>query len=186
MPKAQTPAVLTVDFSNVGERTEGGRAAHVPEGDYLFQPKAVELRSKKDDESSKYLSWRMAIFAPEKHKGKTVYHITSLKEESLWNLRNLLEDMGIKVPQSSLKLPLQQIIAKSPVFGGTVEDDEYDGKVKSKIVATFKKAQYEEVGSDSDDDEDDEGGSATAEVDDEEETAVESDDDLEELELDDI
>lgn len=185
MPKSTTPAVLTLDFSNVGERTEGGRAAHVPEGDYLFKPTKVELRSKKDDESSKYLSWVMAIQAPEKYKGRVIYFITSLKAESLWNLRNLLEDMGIKVPQSTLKLPLQQIIAKGPIFGGTVEDDEYEGKVKSKIVATFKRAQYEEVGSDESDDELDGTGGST-EVDTVDEVEADGDEDLEELELDDL
>jgi len=178
--KGKMPSVLTVDFSNVGDRTEGGRAAHVPPGDYLAQVLGVELRSKKDDETSKYLSWKLGIIKPEKFKGAgVIYFVTSLKEEALWNLRNFLEDCGIKVPKSAIKLPLADIIAKKPTLGVTLDDDEYNGKVKSKVQATFKKADYEDTGEATTEDEDEEEATSDATAEDEEE-------DLDEIGIDDL
>jgi hypothetical protein len=186
MPKEQTPAVITVDFSNVGERQEGGvKAAHVPEGDYLLKALGCVKKWKKDEENGPgYLSWKFGIVAPSKHQhAGVVYFITSLKEEALWNLRNLMEDFGIKVPKSSVKIPIAEIIKKQLVIGATLADDEYEGKVKSVIVATFKKSQYEEAGEgteDTDDDDDDEvEETPTAATEDEDEN-------LDELELDDL
>jgi hypothetical protein len=166
-----TPSKLTVDFSNVGERREGGKAAHVPEGDYLLKVVGVELKSKKDDETSKYLSWRFVIAKPEAHADAgSIWTNTTLKPDGLWSLRNLLDDMGIAVPKSSVALPLQTIAKSGRLVGATLEDNEYNGKVKSQIAATFKKEQYEDTATGDDDDE--------VETDEEETT--------EELDLDDI
>lgn len=168
-----TPSKLTVDFSNVEDRREGGKAAHVPEGDYLLKVVGAELKSKKDDETSKYLSWRLVIAKPERYKNAgSIYHTTSLKPESLWSLRNFIEDMGITVPKKAIALPIAEIVKAGKLIGATLEDDEYNGKVKSKIAATFKKEQYEE---------------APASADDEDDTSDDSDEDTtEELDLDDI
>lgn len=169
-----TPSKLTVDFSNVEDRREGGKAAHVPEGDYLLKVGGIELKSKKDDESSKYLNWRFTIVAPEKYKNAgSVYFITSLKPESLWNLRNLLEDLGITVPKKAVGLPIAEIAKSGRIVGATLEDDEYNGKVKSKIAATFKKEVYEATATSSDSD-------------DEEETADSDEEETEELDIEDI
>jgi hypothetical protein len=103
-PSGKVPSKLSVDFSNVGDRSEGGAAAHVPEGDYLLQVVGCELRKKKDDESSKYLSWKLGIAKPEKYKGKgAIYHITTLKEEGLWSLRNFLERYACRLELSDLE-----------------------------------------------------------------------------------
>ena len=170
-----TPSKLTVDFSNVEER-RGGNAFHGPEGDYLLQVKGVELKSKKDDETSKYLSWRFEPVKPEQYKGRgSVYNNTSLKPESLWALRNLLDDMGITVPKKAVSLPLADIAKSGRIVGATLEDDTYNNKTKSVIAATFKKEQYEATSAPEDEE------AAT------EEAATESDEEeTEELDLDDI
>lgn len=169
-----TPTKLTIDFSQVEDRREGGKAAHVPEGDYLLQVTGVELKSKKDDEASKYLSWRFVIAKPERYKNAgSVYTITSLKPENLWSLRNLLEDLGITVPKKAVGLPLAEIAKSGRLMGATLEDDEYNGKTKSKIAATFKKEQYEATATEAPADEE------AADDEDDEETT-------EELDLDDI
>ncbi len=170
-----TPTKLTVDFSGVGDRREGGKSAHVPEGDYLLKVAGVELKSKKDDETSKYLSWRFVIAKPEKYANAgSIWTNTTLKPDGLWSLRNLLDDMGINVPKSAVALPLQTIAKSGRLVGATLEDEEYNGKVKSVIAATFKKEQYESTGSTDDEDEEE-----SDTEDSEEETA-------EELDLDDI
>lgn len=172
----QTPSKLSVDFSNVEERREGGKAAHVPEGDYLLQVRGITLESKKDDSSSKYLKWRFGIFEPKKFStAGLVYHNTSLKPEALWNLRNLLEDLGIKVPKSIMGIPLSQIVERKMIVGATLADGEpYNGKVRSEIVATFKKDQFEAAASSESEESEDEA------------STEETEEDVEELDVDDL
>lgn len=185
MAKDSSPSKITVDFSNVGDRTEGGRAAHVPEGDYLLKVTGAKIKSKKDDDSSKYIAWTVAIVKPSKYANAgTIFHNTTLKSDGLWSLRNLLEDMGLKVPKKSVEVPLATIVAKQLEFGATLADDEYNAKTKSKIVATFKKADYEAAASATTDST---KPAASKDEDDEDEEESDSDDeDLDELDVDDL
>jgi len=182
--KATAPAKISVDFSDVEDRRAGGgKAAHVPEGDYLLQVVGCERRKKKDsDPAQYYLSWQCAIAKPEKFKNKgVIYHNTSLKPEALWSLRNFLEDLGFKVEKKAISLPIASIVEKKPLIGATLEDgDEYNGKIKSQIAATFKKSEYQE--SESDDDEDEDEDTETSSDSDTED----DDEDLEELDTEDL
>jgi hypothetical protein len=151
----------------------------VPPGDYLLKIVGCELKTKKDDETSKYLNWRTQIVKPEKYSSAgSIWHITSLKDEALFNLRNLLEDLGVNVPKSIVQVPIATIVEKQMVFGATLDDDTYNNKTKSKIQATFKKSEYEDTGSSDDDEEEEDTATETAEV--------EDDEDLEELDVDDL
>ena len=180
------PAKISLDFSNVEDRRAGKKSVHVPEGDYLLEMRDYELKSKKDDSSRKYINWEAYVVAPESLKGKgPIYHVSSLVPENLWSLRNLLEDMGVKVPKKMVDIPFSKLL-KRP-FGATLEDDAWtndEGKttVKSKIAATFAASEY--AGGTVDDEEADEEDS-------DEEAATEAvtaddDEDLEELDIDDI
>ena len=174
------PATISVDFSNVGERRQGKPAAHVPAGDYLLEIKDYEIRSKQDDESRKRISWETAIVSPSGFAGKTIYHNTSLVPESLWALRNLLEDCGVKVPKKMVDLPLGKMIGKR--FGATLEDDDYNPeKIKSKVAATFPASEFAETAptEEAEDDADEATAAVTTSSDDD-------DDDMEELDMDDI
>lgn len=171
------PATLSVDFSNVGERRQGKPAAHVPEGDYVLEIKDYEIRSKQDDESKKRISWECAIISPSAHAGKTIYHNTGLSPESLWSLRNLLEDAGVKVPKKMVDVPLGKMIGKQ--FGATLADDDYNPeKIKSKVAGTFPVTEYADTAA-PEGDADDEDEATTA-------VTTSDDDDMEELDMDDI
>ena len=139
VPASKTPAKLSVDFSGV-EIRRGGSSIHIPEGDYLLRAIGCERKPKKDDPSRFYLNWKCEV-AEGTHKGKgPIYHITTLDPEKLWGLRTFLVDLlggEEKVPQKAVDIPLAKIVAAKPRFGATLVDDEYDGKVKSKIAATF-------------------------------------------------
>ena len=176
---SQMPAKLSVDFSNVADRKEGGgRSAHVPEGDYVVQVVGCELKKKKDDEGSKYLNWRLQIVKPEKYKNAgIIYFVTSLKEEALWNLRNFLEDVGYTIPKKAVDIPIAKIVEAKKLLGVTLMDDEYNDKVKSKVSATFKASAYEETPEAADETEAEEEASSTADDEDEE---------LEEIDVDDL
>jgi hypothetical protein len=147
LPKATTPAKISVDFTGV-EIRKGGSGAHVPEGDYLLKVVGCERRPKKDDPSRFYLSWKLEIVRPTSYKGKIIYHRTSLSEESLWALRGFLTDLlGEKnVPQSKVDVPIKTIVDRQVQIGATLVDGEpYNGKVKSEIAATFSRRDYNET-----------------------------------------
>jgi hypothetical protein len=193
MPTGNLPAKLTVDFSDVGERRQGGTSARVPEGDYLLRLETAEVKKNKNDDG-RHILWIFSIKSPSKFsKAGQVYERTSLKKEALFKLRNLLEDMGIPVPQKSVDIPLAKIVAAHKLVGATLADGEPYGEkavIKSEIQATFKASEYKEVGealgtsapTAAPDD-----STATADSEEEEvETATAEDEDLEELDVDDL
>jgi hypothetical protein len=150
---------LRIDFSGVDkEIRSGGRAAHIPEGDYLFKVVSHELR-KSERSGSRYISWQVQCMS-KPYAGKTIYHITSLKHEALWNLRNLIfactgKNFGGKVANFAPRT----IYGK--VFAGTTEDDTYiknegnenEREVMRSILADIR-PKAELKGSDEDEDED--------------------------------
>ena len=170
-----------VDFTGVEKeiRGGGGRAAHVPPGDYLLKIVKGEWREPEDDSKADYISWRFSILKPEKYKGKTVYDITSMAKGSLWNLRNLIwAATGKNVAGKALNFDPEMIEGK--VVGATVDDDEYKKKIRSRPVDYRPKDKWKSAGDDDDEeDEDDE----EEEVEEEEE---EEDEELEDVDLDDL
>src|SRR5690606_37303696 len=94
-----------------------------------------------------------------------------LQENQLWKLRNLLIAAGLSVPKKKLKLDPNRVVGKT--IGVTMEDDEYDGKLKSVIAAVFPAAELVEGNIVDDEPEDDE-----ADVDEDEEYS--DDEDVEE------
>ncbi len=166
------PASISADFTGVEERR--GQRVHVPPGDYIVEVKDYEVKHKKDDETRLYISWRLYIISPEANKGKgPIYYNTSLVPESLWNLRNFLEDMGVKVPKSKVDVPLAKIIGKT--LGVTLEDEEYNNVTRSQVASTFNK---NDLGATEADEETTTTEEATAAV------TSDDDEDMEELDLD--
>lgn len=170
---------IKIDFSGVDtEIRSGGRAAHVPEGDYLAKPVNAELR-KSEKSGSKYLSWRFQIIEPKKYKGKTLYDRTSLKPDALWNLRNLIfSATGKNIAGKVVNLDPEVVYGKPLMI--TVEDDEYEGKLRSQIVDYQPKDKY---GADEDDEDDDEDDDEEEEEDEDEE---EEDEDLDDVDVEEL
>lgn len=169
---------VRIDFSGVAkEIRSGGRAARVPEGDYLVKPINAELR-RSDKSGSKYFSWRFQIVAPAKYKGKTLYDRTSLNPQALWNLRNLIHAaVGKNVGGKILNFDPEVVYNK--VLMVTVEDDEYEGNIRSSIVDYQPRDKYAADGA-SDEEEDEE------EDYDEEEEEEETEEEDEEEDLEDV
>lgn len=179
--KGTTPASITVDFTNVGDRKSGGKAFRGPEGDYLLSVNGAKLQPNKDGDGQ-HVAWSLAIVKPERYKNSgLIFERTSLKDGALWKLRNMLEDMGLKVSPTKLKIPLADIVAKKLQFGATLADGEpYNGKIKSEIVATFKKSEYQETSAEVSETTDEEVESTdSSETEDEDES-------LDELDVDDL
>jgi hypothetical protein len=77
-----------------------------------------------------------------------------LAENQLWKVRNLLTASGINVPKKRLKLDPEKLVGK--LIAVTMEDDEYEGKLKSVIAAVFPPAEMNAGAEDVDEDEEDE------------------------------
>lgn len=131
---AENKRVVTVDFEGV---ESGGGRVRVPEGDYGL--KIAKVVNKVGTDSKKpYLSIDFKLTKGDKKGvGKTLTgHSCSLQKQSLWNLRNLLESCGKQVPSKAVKLDLDKMIGWE--CAGTVIDDQpYEGKIKSIISAFF-------------------------------------------------
>lgn len=142
-----------VDFSNVKDGGEY-QPKRVPAGDYVA--KIVEVKdgkSKKDDE----FQWIFKIKLQDSRYSSASYpYYCKLSENQLWKLRNLFVAAGLNVPKKKVKVDPNRVIGK--LIGVTMEDDEYDGKLKSVIGATFPASEIEDsVPSEDDDYEDEEG-----------------------------
>jgi len=167
-----------IDMSGVSEEIKGPRRSkHVPEGDYLLKIMEGEWR---DGEKADYINWRYQIVegvGGKKHKGATLYDMTSLSPKALWNLRNLIfAAKGKNMAGKAFNFDPESLVGL--VVGATVEDDEYDGNIRSRPVDYFPKEKFEASDEEESDEEDDED-------DDEEDEVEEEDEDLEDIDVDD-
>ena len=116
-----TKKSFTIDFTGVESRVT------IPEGDYSIKVKEVtrEVGDKAD-----YFKWVFEVTGP-KHEGATLYNNTSLATQSLWALRNLLETLGVDVPDGPLELEVEELVGLE--CGAVVTHEEYEGKIKARI-----------------------------------------------------
>ncbi len=179
---------MKISFAGVDkEIKKGGRAAKIPEGDYLFKIVDFEVRTNKS-EDGKYINWKCQV-AKGKFKGKIQYGMTSLKTDALWNLRNLIfAATGKNVAGKAINFDPSNLIGK--LVGGNVEQEEYEKKMRSRIQSFFPEADIEEADEDDEEDDDEEDEEDEDEEDEDEEDDEdeddEDDDDLEEVDVEDI
>jgi Protein of unknown function (DUF669). len=115
---------ISVDMSGVESSKK------VAEGDYRLKVTGVE-KEKAESSGKDKLSWEFEITAG-KSKGATLYYTTSLQPQALWNLKGLLENLGVEVPDSAMDLDLDDLVDRE--VGGTVEHEVYEGKKRSRLV----------------------------------------------------
>jgi len=157
---------LVLDFTNVKDRGKFNPTHKAP-GDYKAQIKGCELVDKKSGDGQQWV-WDIKIGA------STYPYYTQLEPDVLWKVRGLFAAAGLNVPKKRVKLDPSRVIGR--YIGVTLDDDEYEGKLKSIIVSMFPTSELE--GSDDDEpDEDDEEEEEDEETEDEEE---EDEDDEEE------
>jgi len=174
-------AKVKVDFSDVesrgGKKGSGGRK-HYPPADYHVKCVSAKL-GKSGDKETPRVEVTYKIVAG-KQKGGQLRDDLYLTPKSLWRLRQTMEAMGMKIPSKAVNLDVDMLKGKE--LAVTLDDDEYNDTVYSKVVDAFTLAEFE-----SEDDEDD-----VDEVDDEDEDEDDDepdddeDEDLEEVDLEDI
>lgn len=181
---------VIVDFSDVesrgGKKGSGGRK-HYPEGDYAVKVKSAKFGHSGDKETPRLEV--TYIFTQGKLKGKEIRDDLYLTPKSLWRLRQALEAFGMDIPSKRSRLNPATLTGKQAAV--TLEDDEYDDKIFSKVADTYSLDEFEadaEDVEDEDEDEDDEDDEDDEEddEDDEEDDDEEEDEELEEVDLDDL
>jgi len=187
---AKKASVHNVDFSNVRERGNFN-PKHVPEGDYAAKIVKVEDGESKKDGSFQYIF----TFKLKKYSQVSYPYYCKLEENQLWKLRNLLVAAGMNVPKSKLKLDPNKVVGKE--VGVTMEDDEYEGKMKSIIASVFpiseladtddedSESSYDEDAEDDDSEEPDEEEAPAPKAKKKAAPVVEEDDEEEEDEVED-
>lgn len=142
-----------IDFTNVKDRGQFN-PRQVPVGDYLARVVKVEDGKAKSDDGFQYIFTIKLV----KFSQNSYPYYCKLTENQLWKLRNLLIAAGMAVPKKRMKLDPSKIVGK--LIGVTMEDDEYEGKMKSVIQAVFPANELDEseLPDSSDDDVDDDEG----------------------------
>jgi hypothetical protein len=130
-----------LDFTNVKDKGMYNPVQQ-EEGDYKLQIASVV---EQDSKSTNEPMWVFGLSLVG-HRTAVYPYYCVLNEDNLWKVRNLIEATGKAVPKKRLKFDPQSIVGK--FVGGTLADDEYDGKMKSIISALFPVSEL--------DDEDDE------------------------------
>ncbi len=115
---------LSIDFTNV---SDGGKF-NVPVGEYVAKIKSVTQES--GQSGYDYLKWTL-IIASGGAKGNEITHITTLKPDGLFALRNFLTACGVNVPNTVVNIDPAKLINK-PV-GIVVGEREYNGKMYPKV-----------------------------------------------------
>lgn len=111
-----------------------GRRVWVPEGDYLIRGKSVEETESKRTQNPMWVFRWEFVNGPK--QGQEIIDRLVLVPQSLFRLRNLLEALGIKVPEGKLTVDPQKIVKltkKRPIGAQIVDDDAYEGHIPSTI-----------------------------------------------------
>jgi hypothetical protein len=171
---------MRINFGDVPKEIKrGGGSRHIPEGDYLLKIVNHEVRKSDKADGGKYINWQFTVVGPQS-KGATLYDMTSLKPQALFNLRNLIHAAtGKNVAGKSLDFDPSVLHGK--VVAATVADDEYKpegkpSKMRSRPVDYRPKDELE-----LDEDEDEEEEEEETEEEEEEE-----DEDLEDVEVEEL
>lgn len=128
-------AKVKVDFTDVSDSMGA-----VAPGKYIARVKAI---TKEEGAKAPYLKWELQILSGSA-KGLSINHITSLSANALFNLRDTLLAIGVKVPKSAVAIDTDKFIGKQlgiEVVLRKVDDKEYPNikKVYSMAEASAKK-----------------------------------------------
>lgn len=115
---------VKVDFTGVETRVL------LPEG--VYNAKVAEV-SMEDNDGRPYLKWTFRTIDDDpKLNDKPLYNNTSLQPQSLWVLGSLLETLGVDRPDGAMDLDLEELVDLE--LGLVVEHEEYQGKMRAKVV----------------------------------------------------
>lgn len=127
-----------MDFTNV---SDGGafQPRRVPAGDYKAKITAVEDHTSKGSNVAD--NWVFTIVLSSRSRNTYPYYC-GFDDKQAWKVRGLCMAAGLQVPKKRVKVDPNKLVNK--VIGVAMEDDEYDGKIKSVIVGVFPASELTE------------------------------------------
>lgn len=140
--KSATAKVL--DFTNVKDRGQWS-SKHKPAGDYAFDITKVEEAVSAEKKNEMWVFTLQLV----DDKSATYAYRCLFAENQLWKLRNLCVAAGLQVPKKKVKLDPNKLVGKR--IGGQLEDDEYEGKMRSVVETVFPADELTESDVDTDD-----------------------------------
>lgn len=175
---------IRLDFSKTEERS-GWNTKHITEG--LHKMKVESVQETEAQDGTAMLVYALVPADP-KLKTRRFPYYCKLQQNQLWKLRDLLVASGISVPKKA-----QMIDPNGPVgkfIAAEVEDDTYQGNLRSTVNGTYGLDILDEDGDSStpeaDEEEYDDEAEADEEYEDEGDEYDEDEEDYEEDEEDDL
>ncbi|QFG05111.1 hypothetical protein PBI_CLEO_35 [Gordonia phage Cleo] len=123
---ASNPLTAKIDFSQVKEQSPI-RPKQLPEGEYVAVIKDVEANKSKAGNPQ----W-VFLIQPESHPSAVYPYYCQLSVEHAWKIRNILTGIGVDAPKTAKSINAAKLVGKR--LGIVLEDDEYEGKMKSVIA----------------------------------------------------
>ena len=176
---------IKIDFTKTEERS-GWNTRQIPEG--LYRAKVVSVQETEAQDGTAMLVYG---FVPEdnRFKSRRFPYYCKLQQNQLWKLRDLLVAAGETVPKRAVNIDPEKIVGKSVAI--EVEDDSYNGNVRSSVNGVYGVDILDEDGGDTEveddeeyDDEDGDYEEDVEEVEDESDEDEDYDDEEEDLEDD--
>jgi len=125
---------IKVDFSELEERS-----TEIQPGKYKA---CIEEITKEEGQKAPYLKWKLKI-TNGLAKGLHINHITSLAPNALFNLRDTLIALDIKVPKSAVTIDPSRFIGKT--LGIEVVMRSYEGKEYPNIRKVYSLTAIPEI-----------------------------------------
>lgn len=110
----------------------------VAEGEYSVEVAEI---SEEEGDKAPYFKWTFEITGDKKFDGAKLYYNTSLAENSLWNLKGLLEALGVDIPDEAFELDPDEVAGKT--MGVVIEHETYQGRKQAKIVDFYAEEDEE-------------------------------------------
>lgn len=140
-PATKKKNSIRVDFSGVETNSV------LPEGEFIAKVK--EVKQEESSTGNDYLAWQLTVVGG-KHDGKTLYHNTSLQQQSLWATKRWLECLGVDVPDGEFDIDFGEL--EDMEIGVVIEHETYKGRTRSRVVDSFPAEDAPEADKDDEDD----------------------------------
>lgn len=164
---------IRIDFSKTEERS-GWNTRQIPAGIYK-----AKIASVKETEAQDGTAMLVYGFQPVNKRFRTRLFpfYCKLQQNQLWKLRDLLVAAGEKIPKKALNIDPNKVVGREIAI--EVEDDVWEGKVRSQVQAVYNSDLVDEDDDTVEDSEDQtEEAAEEFEEDDWEEDFDEEDDDF--------
>ena len=175
---------IKIDFTKT-EDSSSWNTKQIPEG--LHAAKVASVQETEAKDGTDMLLFGFKLKEP-KYKTRNFPFYCKLQQNQLWKLRDLLVAAGETVPKRALNIDPNKIVGRDIVI--EVEDDTYNGNVRSTVVGTYASSILEDEapadGEDEDEDFLDDGAEDTYDIEEEDLNEGEEEDWLEDDEDEDL